>query len=64
MEIPRLGVELVLQLPAYTIATAMPDMSLNCDLHHGSWQYWILNPLREAKDGTCMLMDTSCICFH
>ena len=29
MEVPRLGVELELQLPAYTtaIATAMPDLS-------------------------------------
>ena len=25
MEVPRLGVESELQLPAYTIATAMPD---------------------------------------
>ena len=32
MEIPRLGVELELPLPAYTIATAM------WDLHHSLWQ--------------------------
>ena len=31
MEVPRLGVKLELQLPAYTTATAMPDSSLNCD---------------------------------
>ena len=30
-----------------------------CDLHHSSWQHWILNPLREAKDGTCNLMVSS-----
>ena len=30
--IPRLGVELELQLPAY--ATAVQDLSCVCDLHH------------------------------
>ena len=45
MEIPRLGVELELQLQAYTAATATPNWSRICDLHHISWQYWILNPL-------------------
>ena len=37
MEIPGLGVELKLQLPAYTIATATPDLSCICDLPHSSW---------------------------
>ena len=32
MEIPRLGVELELQLPAYTTATATGDPSFVCDL--------------------------------
>ena len=36
MEVPRLGVELEPQLPAYTIATAMPDLSRVCNLHHSS----------------------------
>ena len=36
MEVPRLGVESELQPPAYTMAPAMPDPSLVCDLHHGS----------------------------
>ena len=31
MEVPRLGVELELQLPAYTTATATPDLSHVCD---------------------------------
>ena len=57
MEVPRLGVELELQLPAYATATAMPDLSHVCDLHHSSRQRWILNSLREARDGTCILMD-------
>ena len=34
MEVPRLGVELELQLPAYTTATETWDPSRICDLHH------------------------------
>ena len=34
MEVPRLGVPLVLQLLASTTATAMQDPSRVCDLHH------------------------------
>ena len=41
----------------------MPDLSCICDLHHSSWQRWILNPLGEARDPTCNLMETSQICF-
>ena len=37
----------------------MPDPSHICDLHHSSQQGQILNPLSEAKDRTCILMDTS-----
>ena len=43
MEVPRLRVELKLQLMAYTTATAMPDLSHICNLHHSSRQHWILN---------------------
>jgi len=50
MEVPRLGVELELQLTAYTTATAMWDPRRVCDLHHNSHQYWILNPLGKARD--------------
>ena len=64
MEVPRLGIESELQLPAYsTTATAMWDPSCICDLHHSSWQCWILNPQSKARDQTCVLMDTSQICF-
>jgi len=31
MEVPRLGVEVELMLPAYTTATARPDLSRVCD---------------------------------
>ena len=58
MEVPRLGVELELELPAYTTTTAMSDPSLLCDLHHSSRQRQILNPLSKARDWTCVLMDT------
>ena len=58
MEVPRLGVELELQLPAYATATAMWDPSHICDLCHTLWQPQILNPLSEAKDGTHILTDT------
>ena len=37
----------------------MPDLSLGCGLHHGSWQYWILSPPSEARDRTCALTDSS-----
>ena len=57
IEVLRLGLESELQLQAYTIATAMPDLSHVCKLHHSSWKHWILNPLN--KDQTCILMDTS-----
>ena len=36
MEVSRLGVESELQLPAYTIATAIKDLSCVCDLYHSS----------------------------
>ena len=36
MEVPRLGVQLELQLQAYATTTAMWDPSHVCDLHHSS----------------------------
>ena len=61
MEVPRLGVNLELQLLVYATATAMQDLSHVCDLHHSSWQYQIADPLSEARDQTLILMDTSWI---
>ena len=59
MEVPRLGVELQLQLPAYAAATATPDLEIYignvcCSL----WHCWTLNPLSEARDPTHILMGT------
>ena len=61
MEIPRLGVESELQLPAYTTATATPDSSHVCDLHHSSQQRRILHSLNEPRDQTHILLDTNLI---
>ena len=36
IEVLRLGVKLELQLLAYATATAMQDLSHNCDVHHSS----------------------------
>ena len=63
MEVPRLGVELALKLPAYATAIAMPGPSHICDLRPQLKQYRILNPLSEARDRICILMDTSQIVF-
>ena len=50
MEVPRLMVELELQLPAYITATAIPDPSCIFDLYHNLQQHQMLNPLSEARD--------------
>ena len=39
MEVARLGAEWELQLPAYTTATAMQDLSHICDPHHSSREH-------------------------
>jgi len=51
MEVPRLGVESELQLPAYTTATA-------------TQQHQILNQMSEARGQTHVLMDTSQVRYH
>ena len=50
MEVPRLGVELELQVLAYATAKATPDpMPVCCQLHHSLWQHWILNPTQQGQ---------------
>ena len=56
MEVPRLGVEQELQLQAYAMAPAIPDLSSICKLHCSLQQCWILNPLRETRDQACILL--------
>ena len=60
----HMEVESELQLPAYTTATAMWDLSRVCDLHYSSRQHQILNPLSEARDQIFIFMDTSWIHFR
>ena len=55
MEVPRIGVKLELQLPAYVTASAIEDPSHMCDLRHSSQQHQILNPLSEDRDQTHIL---------
>ena len=50
IEVPRQGVELELQLPAYALAMATWGISCVDDLHHSSWEHGILNPLSETRD--------------
>ena len=54
----RAGVELELQMPAYTTATATQDSSCICDLCCSSQPCWIFNPVIEARDQTCIFTDT------
>ena len=58
MELPRLGVKLELQWPAYTTATATWDLS------HSSLQRWIPDPPSKARDRTYILMVPSRMCFR
>ena len=55
----QVRIKLELQLPVYTTATAMRDLSLDYDLHCRSGQCWIFNPLIEARRRTLILMDSS-----
>lgn len=63
MEVPRLGVQSELQLPAYTTVTETQDPRHVCDLHHSSRQRWILN-LSRARDQIRILMDTTQVCYR
>ena len=64
MEVPRLGVESDPQPQAYARATAMPDPSCLCDLHHSSLRRRILSPLIKARDQTQNLTVPSRIHFR
>ena len=63
MEDPRLGVESELQLLAYTIATAIRDVS-HVQPTPQLLAMLILNPLREARDLTRIPTDTSQVLYH
>ena len=57
MEVPSLGVKLEPQLLAYVTATSTATRD-------SLWQCQILNPLMEARDQPCILMDTSQVHSH
>ena len=59
MEFPGLGVELELELQAFTTAAASVDPSCMCNLCQSLKQCWILKPLSEVRDRTCILIDAS-----
>jgi len=59
MDVPRQEVKLELYLPAIATATATRDPSQICDIHHSSRQCRIPNLLWEARNQTCIIMDTS-----
>ena len=63
-EVPRLGIKLEMQLPAYTTAIATLDPTHIFNLYCSSRQHWILNPLSKARVQTCIFMDTSQVHFH
>ena len=64
MEVPILGVESELQVPAYATITTTSDPGHVYDLHQSAAQCWILNPLSEARDRTHILMDSSLFHYH
>ena len=55
MEVPRLGAESELRLPAYTTAMATRGLNFICDLCYSLQQCRILNPLSEAREQTRIL---------
>ena len=50
------------RVEAVAMTTATWYLSHVCNLHHSSWQCWILNPLSEARDRTRVLTDISRVC--
>ena len=55
------GVQIRATAAGYTIATAIPDPSHVCNLTTAHSNAGSFNPLSEAGDRTCVLMDTSWI---
>ena len=49
MEVSRLEVRSELQLPSYTTATATPDPSRVCDIHHRS-PHWLTRPFKIPRE--------------
>ena len=56
MEVPRLGVEAELQLLAKLQLQQRWKQGMSAT-YTAAQQHWILNPLEEARDRICILMD-------
>ena len=76
-EVPRLGVIQSYSRWPTPQPIGTQDLSCVCNLHHSSrqhWipgnlhhssqQHWIPDPRSETRGWTCILMDTSWICYH
>ena len=63
MAVPRLRVESELAAGLHHSYSHTKSEHV-CDLHQSSWEGWILNPLSQARDRTCLFMDISRIRFH
>ena len=61
VEVPRQGVRSELQRLAYVTAIATWDPRRSAAYTHSSRQCPILDPLSEARNGTCILRETSWI---
>ena len=61
MEVPGLRVKTELQLWVTATATATPDPCCVCNLHHSSGNTRSCNPLSQARDQTCIPVNTSWI---
>jgi len=57
MAVPRLGIELELQWPAYATALATTDQSHIYDLHYSLQQHRNLNPMSKVRDQTHNLVE-------
>ena len=63
MEVPKLGFPIrAAAAGLHARTTATQDPSHVCDLHYSSLQHQILNPLSEARNQTCILVDPSWVC--
>ena len=59
MEVLGLRTELELQLQSTPTAKTTLDLNLICNLHSSLRQCRVLHPLGKARDGTCILTETT-----
>ena len=59
MGVSELGVESELQVQAYAIFMATPDLRRLWELHCSLQQHRILDALSKARDLTCIFMETT-----